>query len=165
MLQKALTSGTVRRPAVVLGLDMLWAWMSGVVGTPLLITLLAVPLPRATAYINAELEPVLTFNYLATLLIQLTWIGWIARHSSRRQAQQRWWLLVLAVLLGSVVMQSQIARLGMVDVPAATHGVLVAIELITLVVTFWLPSALLTPLPQRQQVPLSALLNRGQVQP
>ena len=144
---------------------MLWAWMSGVVGTPLLIALLAVPFPRATAYINAELEPVLTFNYLATVLIQLIWIGWIARQSSPRQAQQRWWSLLLAVLLGSVVMQSQIARLGGVDVPAATHGVLAAMELITLVVTFWLPSALLTPLPQRQQVPLAVWLNRAQVQP
>ena len=162
LLHTALTSAAVRRPALILGVDILWSWMSGVVGTPLLVALLALPLPRATAYIDAELEPVLMFNYLATLLIQLSWIGWIARHSSLRQAQQRWWLLVVAVLLSSVAMQSQIARLGRVEVPAATHVVLVAIELITLLVTFWLPSALLTPLPQRQQVPLSAVLNRAQ---
>ncbi len=129
--------------------------MSGVLGTPLLVTLLAVPLPKATAYIDSELQPVLLVSYWLSLAAQVSWLGWISKRSSLAKARQRWWLLMSLVLLGSIAMQSQIARLGTNDVPASTHLLLAAMDVTTLLATFWLPCVLLTPLPQRQVIPLS----------
>ena len=141
--------------ALVIGADTIWLWMAGVVGTPWLVTLLAVPLPRATAYIDSELEPVLMVSYWLSLAAQISWLGWISKRSSLAKARQRWWMLMTLVLLSSIAMQSQIARLGPDDVPASTHLLLAGMEVTTLLATFWLPCVLLTAMPQRQVIPLA----------
>ncbi len=158
-VQSGLGSGFKRpqliKPALVIGVDALWSWMAGVVGTPWLVTLLAVPLPRATAYIDSELEPVLLVSYWLSLAAQVSWLGWISKRSSLGKARQRWWLLMVLVLVSSIAMQSQIARLGDNDVPASTHLLLAGMEVTTLLVTFWFPCVLLTAMPQRQVIPLA----------
>ncbi|NBO81615.1 MAG: hypothetical protein EBU75_01995 [Betaproteobacteria bacterium] len=154
-LGSRLTRPQLIKPALVIGVDTIWSWMAGVVGTPWLVTLLAVPLPRATAYIDSQLEPVLMVSYWLSLAAQVSWLGWISKRSSLAKARQRWWMLMTLVLLGSIAMQSQIARLGPNDVPASTHLLLAAMEVTTLLAAFWLPCVLLTPLPQRQAIPLS----------
>ena len=135
-------------PFLVMAIDLLWGWVLVTHGRPLLLQWLARPELQAARYVDNVLEPRFWISYAVVLTTQLTWVTLIApRPLPQRRLRQVWWLGCAIVLVSSIGLQQ---GLGL---PAGAARLLLLVPIGDLILLYWLPTRLLTPLPQRRVIP------------
>lgn len=135
-------------PFLVMAIDLFWGWSLASDGRPLLLQFLARPELEAASFYDNVLEPRFWISYAIVLTTQLTWVTIIA---SRPWPQQRlralWWLGFGIILVSSLGLQQSLA------LPRAAAALLLVVPIGDLILLYWLPTRLLTPLPQRRVIP------------
>ena len=82
------------------------------------------------------------------LTTQLAWVTLIAPRPLRLQRlRSLWWLGCVIILISSIGLQQGLA------LPAASARLLLLVPIGDLILLYWLPTRLLTPLPQRRVIP------------
>ena len=136
-------------PFLVMAIDLLWGWALTSDGQPLLLQLLARLGPDVSRFYNNVLEPRFWISYAIVLSTQLTWVHLIVpRHLPQRRLRQLWWLGCGILLVASIALQQS------VSLPGVSERLLMLIVPVgDLILLYWLPTRLLTPLPQRRVIP------------
>jgi len=135
-------------PFLVMAIDVLWAWSLATDGRPLLLQLLARPELEASRFYDNVLEPRFWISYAIVLTTQLAWVTLIAPRPLRLQRlRSLWWLGCVIILISSIGLQQGLA------LPAASARLLLLVPIGDLILLYWLPTRLLTPLPQRRVIP------------
>ena len=136
-------------PFLVMAIDVIWGWALGTVGRPLLFQLLARPDSVASRYYDSVLEPRFWISYAIVLATQLTWVTLIAPRSlPQRRLRQLWWLGCVIILAASIGLQQALALPS-----GAARLLLLVVPIGDLILLYWLPTRLLTPVPQRRVIP------------
>ena len=135
-------------PFMVMGIDVLWGWALVTHGRPLLLQVLARPELQAARYYDHVLEPRFWISYATVLTTQLAWVTLIApRPLPQQRLRQVWWLGCGIILVSSIALQQ---GLGL---PSGAARLLLLVPIGDLILLYWLPTRLLTPLPQRRVIP------------
>mgnify|MGYP006276435375 FL=1 len=136
-------------PFLVMAIDVAWGWALVADGRPLVLQLLARPVLEAARYYDEVLEPRFWISYVIVLTTQLTWVTLIApRPLPQRRLRQGWWLGCAIILAGSIGLQQSLALPS-----SAARLLLLVVPIGDLILLYWLPTRLLTPLPQRRVIP------------
>jgi hypothetical protein len=136
-------------PFLVMAIDVVWAWSLATFGRPLLLQLLARPALEASRFYDDAMEPRFWISYAIVLTTQLTWVTLIApRPLPQRQLKQMWWLGCGIILVCSIGLHQGLALPGL-----AARLLLLVVPIGDLLLLYWLPTRLLTPLPQRRVIP------------
>jgi hypothetical protein len=136
-------------PFLVMAIDVVWAWSLATYGRPMLFQLLARPELEASRYYDSVLEPRFWISYAIVLTTQLAWVTLIApRPLPQRRLRQLWWLGGVIILVSSIELQQGLALPG-----AWARLLLLMVPIGDLILLYWLPTRLLTPLPQRRVIP------------
>ena len=136
-------------PFLVMAIDVVWAWTLATDGRPLLLQLLARPELEAARFYDNVLEPRFWISYAIVLTCQLSWVTLIApRPLPQRRLRQLWWLGCGIILVSSIALQQSLALPN-----AAARLLLLLVPIGDLLLLYWLPTRLLTPLPQRRVIP------------
>lgn len=136
-------------PFLVMAIDVVWAWSLATFGRPLLLQLLARPALEASRFYDDAMEPRFWISYAIVLTTQLTWVTLIApRPLPQRQLRPLWWLGCGIILISSIALQQGLA----LPDPAA-RLLLLVVPIGDLILLYWLPTRLLTPLPHRRVIP------------
>jgi hypothetical protein len=136
-------------PFLVMAIDVVWAWSLATFGRPLLLQLLARPALEASRFYDDAMEPRFWISYAIVLTTQLTWVTLIApRPLPQRRLRPLWWLGCGIILISSIALQQGLA----LPDPAA-RLVLFLVTIGDVILLYWFPTRLLTPLPQRRAIP------------
>jgi hypothetical protein len=136
-------------PFLVMAIDLLWGWSLASDGRPLLLQFLARPELEAASFYDNVLEPRFWISYAIVLTTQLAWVTLIApRPLPQRRLRQLWWLGGVIILVSSIELQQGLALPG-----AWARLLLLMVPIGDLILLYWLPTRLLTPLPQRRVIP------------
>ena len=137
-------------PVLVTVIDAVWAWSLARHGRPLLFALLARPLPEATRFYATVLEPRFWISYAIVFIGQLVWVTLIVpRPLPQQRLRQLWWLGCGIILISLIGLQQSLA----LSSAAARLLLLLVVPIGDLLLLYWLPTRLLTPLPQRRAIP------------
>lgn len=136
-------------PFLVMAIDVLWGWALATDGRPLLLQLLARPELEASRLYDDVLEPRFWIIYAIVLTTQLTWVTLIApRPLPQRRLRPLWWLGCGIILVASIGLHQSLAL-----PTTAARLVLFLVTIGDVILLYWLPTRLLTPLPQRRVIP------------
>ena len=103
----------------------------------------------ASRYYDSVLEPRFWISYAIVLATQLTWVTLIAPRSlPQRRLRQLWWLGCVIILAASIGLQQALALPS-----GAARLLLLVVPIGDLILLYWLPTRLLTPVPQRRVIP------------
>ena len=139
----------VLAPFLVMAIDVLWGWVLATDGRPLLLQLLARPELEASRFYDDVLEPRFWIIYAIVLTTQLTWVTLIApRPLPQRRLRPLWWLGCGIILVASTGLHQSLAL-----PTTAARLVLFLVTIGDVILLYWLPTRLLTPLPQRRVIP------------
>ena len=140
--------GTLMIPVLVTAIDAVWAWFLASHGRPLLLELLARPLQEATRFYATVLEPRVWISYVIVFIAQLAWVTLIVpRPLPQQRLRQLWWLGCGIILISSIGLQQSLA------LSSGAARLLLLVPIGDLLLLYWLPTRLLTPLPQRRAIP------------
>lgn len=136
-------------PFLTVAIDLLWGWALAADGRPLLLQWLARPELEASRLYDNVLEPRFWISYAVVLSAQLTWVTLIApRPLPQRQLRLLWWLGFGVILAASLALQQSLALSN-----GTARLLLLVVPIGDLILLYWLPTRLLTPLPQRRVIP------------
>ena len=135
-------------PFLVTAIDLLWGWWLGTYAKPWLFALSAASEAETAKLFSTVLEPRLWIGYASVVVIQLLWVGVIAKQAWPQQRLSRIWWLGCGLIVSSLLALQHGLQLS----PGAFR-LLLAVQAGDLLLLYWLATRLMTPLPQRRVIP------------
>lgn len=135
-------------PILVTACDAGWGWLLSTVVRPWLLPQLSRNPLEATQLFDQAIEPRLWISYAVVLAAQLTWVNLIVPGDrSRQELRLIWWLGCLIITSVSLLVHQNLV------IQEAPELLIVSVQVADLILLYWLPTRLLTPLPQRRVIP------------
>ena len=135
-------------PILVTASDAGWGWLLSTFVRPWLLPLLSRNPLEATQLFDQAIEPRLWISYAVVLAAQLTWVNLIVPGDrSRQELRLIWWLGCLLITSVSLLVHQNLV------IQEGPELLIVSVQVADLILLYWLPTRLLTPLPQRRVIP------------
>ena len=135
-------------PILVTACDAGWGWLLSTFVRPRLLPQLSRNPLEAIQLFDQAIEPRLWISYAVVLAAQLTWVNLIVPGDrSQQELRLIWWLGCLLITSVSLLVHQNLV------IQEAPELLIVSVQVADLILLYWLPTRLLTPLPQRRVIP------------